>query len=187
MLRKPSKRIRAQSAMEYLMTYGWAILIIAVVLGALFSLGVFSGSSLLGNACIASSGFLCSNPVYFHGTLAPAATAGNILVTVGQNTGTAWSTVNVVFVPQGTALGVGTGLPNVNFVGSNVVTGLANVILGGLVSGQQQTITLPVSGLTGTVAVGTAATGAIWAQYTTSTTGSSPQYVQLATINIKAS
>ena len=28
------------------MTYGWAILIIAVVLGALFSLGVFNGSNL---------------------------------------------------------------------------------------------------------------------------------------------
>ena len=36
--------IKAQSAMEYLMTYGWAILIIAVVLGALFELGVFSGT-----------------------------------------------------------------------------------------------------------------------------------------------
>ncbi len=35
----------SQSAMEYLMTYGWAILIIAVVLGALFSLGVFNSSS----------------------------------------------------------------------------------------------------------------------------------------------
>jgi len=33
---------KAQSAMEYLMTYGWAILIIAVVLGALFQLGVFN-------------------------------------------------------------------------------------------------------------------------------------------------
>jgi len=33
---------KAQSAMEYLMTYGWAILIIAVVLGALFELGVFN-------------------------------------------------------------------------------------------------------------------------------------------------
>ncbi len=36
-------RLRAQSAMEYLMTYGWAILIIAVVLAALFQLGIFSG------------------------------------------------------------------------------------------------------------------------------------------------
>ena len=33
---------RSQSAMEYLMTYGWAILIIAVVLAALFELGVFN-------------------------------------------------------------------------------------------------------------------------------------------------
>ena len=36
------KHIKSQSAMEYLMTYGWAILIIAIVLAALFSLGVFS-------------------------------------------------------------------------------------------------------------------------------------------------
>jgi hypothetical protein len=40
------KHAKLQSAMEYLMTYGWAILIVAVVLGALFQLGVFSGSSL---------------------------------------------------------------------------------------------------------------------------------------------
>ena len=38
-------RFRSQSAMEYLMTYGWAILIIAVVLGILFQLGVFSGGN----------------------------------------------------------------------------------------------------------------------------------------------
>jgi len=34
--------IKAQSAMEYLMTYGWAILIISVVLASLFQLGVFN-------------------------------------------------------------------------------------------------------------------------------------------------
>ncbi len=37
--------VKAQSAMEYLMTYGWAILIIAVVLGVLFQLGIFSGGT----------------------------------------------------------------------------------------------------------------------------------------------
>ncbi len=36
---------KSQSAMEYLMTYGWAILIIAVVLGALFQLGVFNAGA----------------------------------------------------------------------------------------------------------------------------------------------
>jgi hypothetical protein len=39
------KAFGLQSAMEYLMTYGWAILVIAVVLGTLFQLGVFSSSS----------------------------------------------------------------------------------------------------------------------------------------------
>ncbi len=36
-------RNKAQSAMEYLMTYGWAILIVIVVVAALYSMGVFSG------------------------------------------------------------------------------------------------------------------------------------------------
>ncbi len=36
--------LKSQSAMEYLMTYGWAILIISVVLATLFQLGVFSGA-----------------------------------------------------------------------------------------------------------------------------------------------
>jgi len=40
--------IKAQSAMGYLMTYGWAILIVAVVLvlGSLYILGVFNGSAI---------------------------------------------------------------------------------------------------------------------------------------------
>ena len=47
---RPSRKriggtVRLQSAMEYLMTYGWAILIIAVVLGALFQLGVFNAGT----------------------------------------------------------------------------------------------------------------------------------------------
>ncbi len=54
---------KSQSAMEYLMTYGWAILIIAVVLGALYSLGIFNGANFLGGTCVASPGYLCSNPL----------------------------------------------------------------------------------------------------------------------------
>lgn len=41
---------KSQSAMEYLMTYGWAILIIAVVLGAIYSLGLFNGATLAPHA-----------------------------------------------------------------------------------------------------------------------------------------
>jgi hypothetical protein len=39
-------RLRSQSAMEYLMTYGWAILVITVILGALYSLNIFNIQSL---------------------------------------------------------------------------------------------------------------------------------------------
>ena len=35
-------KMKAQAAMEYLMTYGWAILIVIIVAAALYSLGVFS-------------------------------------------------------------------------------------------------------------------------------------------------
>jgi len=41
---------KLQSAMEYLMTYGWAILIIAVVLGALYQLGIFNSYTFTAKA-----------------------------------------------------------------------------------------------------------------------------------------
>ncbi len=68
---------KAQSAMEYLMTYGWSILVIAVVIGVLFELGVFnSGGNALPNACIPQSGYMCSNP--------QLSSTGNLLITFGQ-------------------------------------------------------------------------------------------------------
>ncbi|MDE1851783.1 MAG: hypothetical protein KGH69_03795 [Candidatus Micrarchaeota archaeon] len=38
--------LKFQSAMEYLMTYGWAILAIAIVMVSLYSLGIFNSGSL---------------------------------------------------------------------------------------------------------------------------------------------
>jgi len=37
-----STNYKSQSAMEYLMTYGWAILVIAIILAALYTLGIFN-------------------------------------------------------------------------------------------------------------------------------------------------
>ncbi len=34
--------MKAQAALEYLMTYGWAILIIVIAIGALYAMGVFN-------------------------------------------------------------------------------------------------------------------------------------------------
>ncbi len=44
-MRSLPKLRKLQSAMEYLMTYGWAILIIAVVMVALFALGIFDSAN----------------------------------------------------------------------------------------------------------------------------------------------
>lgn len=38
--------VKSQSAMEYLMSYGWAVLVIAVVLAGIYSLGLFNSLSL---------------------------------------------------------------------------------------------------------------------------------------------
>jgi hypothetical protein len=57
-------QLRSQSAMEYLMTYGWSILVIAVVIAVLFTLGVFNiGAGSGANSCIAISGYECSGAV----------------------------------------------------------------------------------------------------------------------------
>ncbi len=68
---------KSQSAMEYLMTYGWSILIIAVVLGALAYLGVF-------------------NPLYF----APKANPGTCQVFRPNGAGTSYD-INLLGVCNG--------------------------------------------------------------------------------------
>lgn len=45
---------KGQTALEYLMTYGWAIIIVVVVGAALWSMGVFNPSTFTGNT---KSGF----------------------------------------------------------------------------------------------------------------------------------
>ena len=164
-------KFRLQSAMEYLMTYCWAILIIAVTLGALAFLGVFSGTGLLPTACIASSGYICNNPLYEH-------TTGNVVVTLGQATGTAWSNANVYFVPQQSEGGVTSG--------STPLTSFAPNQIGTMNSGQQYTVDVPVSSSSGT-SVGTALQGYLWISYTTTQSGSTVLDTEFATLTAKAS
>ncbi len=48
---------KAQSAMEYLMTYGWAILIVIIVAAALYMLGVFNPSTYTQSTAVGFQGF----------------------------------------------------------------------------------------------------------------------------------
>ncbi|MDE1854759.1 MAG: hypothetical protein KGH57_00340 [Candidatus Micrarchaeota archaeon] len=167
-----SKEVKAQSAMEYLMTYGWAILIIAVVLGALFSLGVFSSNNSLGTSCISNAGYLCSNP-QIHG--------GTLTVNVGQLTGSSWTTVNVLLVETGapapTTSSFALSCAQQFSSGINNGQQVAMSVTGGITSGGACTA-LPSS-------VGTAVSGAVWAQYTVGS--NSGLIAKLAGISVKVS
>ena len=137
--------IKAQSAMEYLMTYGWAILIVAVVLGALYSLGVFNGAAFLGTSCIAASGFYCTNPTL--------STGGVLTVTIGQATGTTFNNTYLYFVPSGT----------------NFSTLDPSTSIGTLNSGQQVTVNIPLpvgSPYPAAYTLGTPLSGYLYLQFT---------------------
>lgn len=93
-----SKKARAQSAMEFLMTYGWAILIIAVVLVVLFRLGIFSGIASFGTSCLPSSEYLCS--------ISSLGTNGNLSFTLGQASGAIFYNIGLACAASSTSDGL---------------------------------------------------------------------------------
>jgi len=52
---------RGQAAMEFLMTYGWAILVVLVAIGALAYFGVLTPEKFLPEKCLLSAGFFCKS------------------------------------------------------------------------------------------------------------------------------
>lgn len=61
---------KAQSAMEYLITYSWAIIIIGITLGVLYALGLFSPTAFIQNQCIFPADFGClSGFLYANGVV----------------------------------------------------------------------------------------------------------------------
>ncbi|MFO8015743.1 MAG: hypothetical protein R6U32_01420 [Candidatus Woesearchaeota archaeon] len=52
---------KGQAAMEFLMTYGWAILVVLVVIGALAYFGVLNPARLLPDKCTATPGITCED------------------------------------------------------------------------------------------------------------------------------
>ena len=118
------KTKRSQSALEYMMTYGWAILIIVIVAVILYSMGIFNPSS---SVTFTSSGFspftvsssLCNNLGYKIAVLAgPMPNNANYI------------TINKVFVTSAT----GANTTTASYTLTNPVT---------LKSGQSTTIIIP--------------------------------------------
>ncbi|MGC8662376.1 MAG: hypothetical protein ACP5RT_01160 [Candidatus Micrarchaeia archaeon] len=161
------KRTKAQSAMEYLMTYGWAILIIAVVLGALFSLGVFNSSSMLGTSCIPNPGYMCQNPVLN--------TAGTLSLTVGQATGSTYYNAVFYVAPQTSALNT-YGFPSTAYAATPITS---------LVSGQTAPVTFNLG--SSYTSIGTSFSGYVWLNYSSTAGGSASISQKIATLIVKVS
>ncbi len=144
--------------MEYLMTYGWAILIVAVVLGALYSLGIFNGANFLGGTCIAAPGYLCSNPLL--------STSGTLSFTYGYQ---------------------GPNVTIVGFACTNTTTAPSSFASSGssnLEPGQEESVSVscPIpSGAT----IGTPYSGYLWVEYDQA--GQSDLIARFATVRSTAS
>ncbi len=73
-------QMKLQTALEYLTTYSWVLLIAAVSVAALYALGVFNSQSYVSSQCAVPAGFECISY--------KMNTTGAILVTLMQSTST---------------------------------------------------------------------------------------------------
>ncbi len=146
---------KLQSAMEYLMTYSWAILILAIIGAALFALGVFNPAGSASQTCELEAGFSCinyymvQNGMLYINILQTTATPINITA-MGCNSNSTYIPVNTitpqVYMPIGTNSTFGvqcyqyktafSGRVNQPFIGyvavnyTDVSTGFPNQIYG---------------------------------------------------------
>lgn len=99
----------AQAAMEFLMTYGWALLVILAVIGALAYFGIINPSRFLPSKCILATGFSCAE--YKIGI-------NKILLSIENNLGVDLTSLNITINS--------TGGSDVSCNQQNNVNGLAN-------------------------------------------------------------
>jgi uncharacterized protein (UPF0333 family) len=76
------KSRRGQAALEFLMTYSWAILVVIIVIGALAYFGVLDPSNLIPQTCKLEAGFTCADY-----SLAASGTDAIISVVLQNNIG----------------------------------------------------------------------------------------------------
>lgn len=189
--------MRLQSAMEYLMTYGWAILIIGVVVVALFGLGILSNP--LGTVCLPLTGYLCSAPsMVDHGSAGGAGGGANNAITAtniafltftfGQNTGQAMYNVLIAVTAESNTL-TATGLPSGTVLspgGSD--TNVVNNAASGFTSGQTTTAYIGMDNNQVTNnAIGQTFSGFVWIAYNTGSLTGSPNYAKVGTLIAKIS
>jgi hypothetical protein len=126
--------------MEYLTTYGWAVLVIAVVVVVLLKSGAFGGAPAQ-NACIAISGFSCGST---------ALSSNGLLTVLFGEVGQTITLTGVACTKNSTLTG-----------GSGGITGVTSVSLS---STQKTPLSFPCP--ISNASLGTKFNGFLWVQYT---------------------
>ena len=75
---------KAQAAMEFLMTYGWALLVVLVAIAALALFGILSPSRFLPDRCDVGTGLMC---VDFNAVPTANGNAANITIFLNNGVG----------------------------------------------------------------------------------------------------
>ena len=144
---------KAQAAMEFLMTYGWALLVVLVAIGALAFFGVLNPGQFLPDQCTMFAGFSCTG--YY------ATVTGTVLKLTFQN-GLGYSmdvtcaTCGIdVFAPATGATALAA-----NLVGTNDCTSVG-AWAGPISDGGSQVCEYDTSGIAGSGTKGTRVKGTI--------------------------
>lgn len=101
--------IKGQAALEFMATYGWAILVIMIAIGALAYFGFTNPAQALPDKCIFGNGLICQDSRI-------TATAVNLSIVNGIGK----SIYNVSVVPEGVA-GTCRVTPNLTVSGDNTM------------------------------------------------------------------
>ena len=78
---------RGQSSVEYLMTYGWAFIILLAVLAILYSFGVFNPQQYMGEECLFQPSLQCKSMTLMSNDAPKPATPGEFKLTLNNGLG----------------------------------------------------------------------------------------------------
>ncbi|MDP3916661.1 MAG: hypothetical protein Q8Q42_00035 [Nanoarchaeota archaeon] len=133
---------RGQAAMEFLMTYGWALLVVLVAIGALAFFGVLSPAKFLPSVCTISPGLHCNDFKVDGGadtiTINVQNGLGSGLATVTLGSDSCGTTATPVAIPEGDSVNVvtdtcgGSLVVGERYSGADDVLTLSYQVTGGL-------------------------------------------------------
>ena len=104
------ERKKGQSAMEYLMTYGWAILVIIIVIAVLFYIGVLNPRNVTPSTCTFPPGISCQS-------FKLVSVTTQIDLTIGQATGHAISVTGLICTQES---GAPATFPSTTWLAGNI-------------------------------------------------------------------